>query len=64
MEDKTDDIAKNWKYDRYQRGLASIIYKSFDKKTGSGVSLNENLAKELHKPVIKKINRERIYLRF
>ena len=64
MEDKTDDIAKNWKYDGYQRGLASIIYKSFDKKTGSGVSVNENLAKELHKPVIKKFNRERIYVRF
>ena len=44
--------------------LASIIYKSFDKKTGSGVSVNENLAKELHKPVIKKFNRERIYVRF
>ena len=64
MEDKTDDIAKNCKYDGYQRALASIIYKSFDKKTGSGVSVNENLAKELHKPVIKKFNRERIYVRF
>ena len=64
MEDKTDDIAKNWKYDGYQRALASIIYKSFDKKTGSGVSVNENLAKELHKSVIKKFNRERIYVRF
>ena len=64
MEDKTDDIAKNWKYDGYQRALASITYKSFGKKTGSGVSVNENLAKELHKPVIKKSNRERIYLRF
>ena len=64
MEDKTDDIAKNWKYDGYQRALASIIYKSFGKKTGSGVSVNENLAKELHKPVIKNFNRERVYVRF
>ena len=46
MEDKTDDIAKNWKYDGYQRALASIIYKSFGKEAGSGVSVNENLAKE------------------
>ena len=64
MEDKTDDIAKNWKYDGYQRALASIIYKSFDNKTGSRFSVNENLAKELHKPVIKKFNRERMYVRF
>ena len=64
MEDKTDDIAKNCKYDGYQRALASIIYKSFDNKTGSGFSVNENLAKELHKPVIKKFNRERMYVRF
>ena len=44
--------------------LASIIYKSFDKKTGSGVSVNQNLAEELYKAVIKKFNRQRIYVRF
>ena len=49
-------IAINPKYDRYHRGLASIVYKFFDKKTGSGAkaSVNEGLAQELHKPVIKK----------
>ena len=26
------DIAKNLKYDRYQRGLTSMVYKVFDKK--------------------------------
>ena len=27
------NIAKNSKYDRYQRGLPSMVYKFFDKKT-------------------------------
>ena len=36
--DKAFNIAKNPKYDGYQRGLASIVYKFFDKKTsGSGI---------------------------
>ena len=30
--DKTFNFAKNPKFDWYQRGLASIIYKFFDKK--------------------------------
>ena len=29
-----------------------MVYKFFDKKTGSGASVNEELAEELHKPVI------------
>ena len=38
LRDKTFNIAKNSKYDRYQRGLASMVYKFFDKKTsGSGI---------------------------
>ena len=47
------NIAKNPKYDGYQRGLASMVYKCFDKKsTGSGVANNEikqnlQLAEEL-----------------
>ena len=63
---KAFNIAKNHKYDGYQRGLASMVYKRFDKKTkGSGVTLankyatksipqNEQLAEELHKPIIRK----------
>ena len=31
-----------------------MIYKFFDKKTGLGASVNEQLAEELHKPVTKK----------
>ena len=30
--DKAFNIAKNAKYDGYQRGLASAVYKCFDKK--------------------------------
>ena len=38
LRDKAFNIAKNPKYDWYQRGLASIIYKFFDKKSkGDGV---------------------------
>ena len=44
-----------------------MIYKFFDKKTGSGelattkleLSVNKQLAEELHKPVIKKIQRKK-----
>ena len=43
------------KKDRYQRGLASMVYRFFDLKTGSGAGPNvKDLAQELHKPVIKK----------
>ena len=38
LRDKAFDIAKDPKYDVYQRGLASMVYIFFDKKTkGSGV---------------------------
>ena len=41
LRDKAFNIAKNPKYDRYQRGLLSMVYKSFDKKSkGSGVANN------------------------
>ena len=34
------------------------------KKTGSGASVNEELAEELHKSVIKKFKRRKVYVRF
>ena len=38
IHDKAFNIDKNSKYDGYQRGLASMVYKFFDKKTsGSGI---------------------------
>ena len=33
-------------------------------KTGSGISVNEQLAEELHKPVIKKFKGRKVYARF
>ena len=48
----------------YQRLLAIIICKVFDKKRGSGISVSEQLAEELLKPVIKKFQRRKVYARF
>ena len=33
LRDKAFNIAKNPKYDGYQRGLASMVYKLFDRKS-------------------------------
>ena len=38
LRDNTFNIAKNPKYDGYQRGLASMVYKCFDKKSSDGVA--------------------------
>ena len=68
LRDKAYDIASNQEYDGYQRGLASMVYKFFDKKTmGSGaVEPNESLklADELHKPIIRKFNKRKVYSSF
>ena len=61
LRDKAFNIAKNPKYDGYQRELASKVYKFFDKKSaGSGFAAfanksaqHEQLAEELHQPIIK-----------
>ena len=43
LRDKVFNIAKNPNYDEYQRGLASMIYRFFDKKSsGSGVNMHAN----------------------
>ena len=42
----------------------SMVYKFFDKKTGLVIGVNEQLAEELHKPVIKKFKRRKVYARF
>ena len=69
MCDKAFNIAKNTKYDGYQRSLASMVYKYFDKKTSGGAVKNENmsnkeLAEELHKPVIRKLNERKVHSSF
>ena len=57
LNDGSYEIARNCKYDGYQRTLATsiIVQKIFDKKIGLVVNVNEQLAEELHKPVIKNI---------
>ena len=66
LRDKTYDIVSNPKCDGYQGGLASMVYKSFGKKsTGIGFKKLKNtaepsalartssiLADELHKPIL------------
>ena len=57
LRNKAFNIAKNTKYDGYQRGLASVVHKFFDKKSaGSDVAMlqDQQLAEELHKPLIRK----------
>ena len=68
LRDKAFNIAKGPKYDGCQKGLVSMVYKFFNKKTaGSGVKSmpqNEQLAEELHKPIIKKFKKRRVYSSF
>ena len=63
LRDKPFKIASDTKYDDYQRGLASMVYKFFDKKSsGSGIANEPNyqLANQLHKPIIKKIKKRKV----
>ena len=69
LREKAFNIEKNVKYDGYHRGLASMVYKFFDKKLkGRGVNNNNNnnmqLAKELHKPIIKNFKQRTVYSGF
>ena len=77
LRDKAFNIVKDPKYDQYQRGFASMVYKFFDKKSkGSGitvlanksaiksVSQNQQLPEERHKPIIRKFIKRRGQLTF
>ena len=65
LRDKAFEIASNLKYDSYQRGLASIVYKILDKKfSGSGVTSNKQLENEIHKPIIRTFKKRKVYLSF
>ena len=70
LKDKAFKIASNPRYDGYQRELASMVQKFFDKKSaslnkssGSGIvnEPNYELANELHKPIIKKNKTIKVY---
>ena len=59
-------IASNPQYDGYQRGLVSVVYRFFDKKSkGAGIKNeikeNQQLANELQKPIIQKFKRRKVY---
>ena len=63
LRNRAFNIAKDQKYDGYLRGLASVVYRFFDKKSKeSGAKhintklapQNQQLAEQLHKPIIKK----------
>ena len=70
LRDKAFKIAKNPKYDGYQRGLASLVDNVFDKKSGgNGANANANneikqnhqLTEELHKPIIRNFKKITVY---
>ena len=73
LRNRAFNIAKDPKYDGYQRGLASMVYKFFDKiSKGSGAKhvnikltpQNQQLAKELHTPIIKKFEKRKVHAAF
>ena len=64
--DKTLNIAKNTKYNEYQRGLISMVYHFFGKKPSGSVVKNESmssqeLAEELHKAIIRKVRKRKTH---
>ena len=69
LKDKAFKVASNPKYDGYQRSLASMVYKFFGKKSkGSGIKNeikeSQQLANELHKPIIRKFEKRKVYSSF
>ena len=71
LRNKAFNIAKDPKYDGYQRGLASMVYKFFDKiSEGSAVintklaPQNQQLAEELHQPIIKNFEKRKVHAAF
>ena len=75
LRDKTFNIAKNPRYDGYERGLASMVYKCFDKKPaalanksakGRGVATLETkqLTEEFYKPIIKNFEKRKVHSSF
>ena len=64
VKDKACKIASNPKYNDYERGLASMVYKFFD-KISKGIGLkNQKLPDKLHKPIIRKFKKRKVYSSF
>ena len=69
LRDKAWNFAKNPKYDGYQGGLASMVYKFFDKKMSSGtvnndIISNKELTEELHKTITRKFKKRKVQSSF
>ena len=70
MSDKASNIAKNPKYDGFQRGLPSMVYIFFDKKktcgsdTKNGSISNKELAADLQKPIIRTFENRKVHSLF
>ena len=63
LKDKAFKITSDPRYDVYQRGLASMVYKFFDEKSsGNGIANEPNyqLASELNKPIIQKFKKRKV----
>ena len=61
---KAFEIERNPKYDGYQRGLASMVYKLFDQISigrGAATVPNSHPTNELHKQIIRKFKRSKNY---
>ena len=64
LRDKAFEIASDLKYDLYRRGLPSMVYRLFDKKSsGSSVDAEPNyqVENELHKRIIRKFTSPKVY---
>ena len=67
LKDKVFKTASDPKYDGYQRGLSSMVYMFFDKKSSGSDIVNKpnyQLANELHKPIIRKLKNRKVYSSF
>ena len=67
LRNKVFKIASDPIYDGYQRGSASMVYRFFDKMSKGGGIINESnyqLANELHKSIIKKFKKRKVYSSF
>ena len=79
LKNKALKIDSNPKYNGYERGLVSMVYKCFDKKSkGAGLKENQGnflqnsrnllanlqLANALHKPIIRKFKKRKVYSSF
>ena len=56
------NIAKNLKYDGYQRGLASVVYKLFDKTTSGGVIDMPQELKKFINQLLKNLKKKALFI--